>query len=131
MSTLAERIDRRREIRAAYAEVFAEIPGTALNPIGAGHEPNHWLTCVTIDPAEAGFSREELRLHLEAANIEARPLWKPMHLQPVFSDAPRRIDGTSEALFEIGLCLPSGSSMTHPDITRVTTTIAEFATSRR
>ncbi len=71
-----------------------------------------------------------MHLELGAANIEARPLWKPMHLQPVFADAPRRVDGTSEALFEIGLCLPSGSSMSDPDITRVTNAIANFASSR-
>lgn len=127
--TLGERIERRREIREAYAQLFAGIPGTRLNPIAPDHLSNHWLTCVTIDPAEAGFDREALRLHLDAADIEARPLWKPMHRQPVFAEAPHRIDGTSDGLFEIGLCLPSGSGMGDGDLGRVIDCIGAFARS--
>ena len=73
---------------------------------------NFWLTCIVIDPAMAGTDREKLRLALEAENIEARPLWKPMHLQPVFAGCPAFVNGTSEALFTNGLCLPSGSNIT-------------------
>jgi hypothetical protein len=70
---------------------------------------NMWLTCIVVDPANAGFTREELRLAMEQENIETRPLWKPMHLQPVFADAPFYGDasGVSESLFDRGLCLPS------------------------
>ncbi len=72
---------------------------------------NFRLTCIVIDPAIAGTDREKLRLALEAENIEARPLWKPMHLQPVFAGCPACVNGTSEALFNNGLCLPSGSNI--------------------
>lgn len=80
---------------------------------------NFWLTCIVIDPKEASFDREQVRLALEADNIESRPLWKPMHLQPVFADYPFYGDGTSEALFNDGLCLPSGSLLQREDIERV------------
>ena len=79
-----------------------------------------------VNEAEAGFSREELRLVMEAANIETRPLWKPMHLQPVFADAPYYGDGTSEKLFETGLCLPSSPVLTEEDLMRVVNCIFEM-----
>jgi dTDP-4-amino-4,6-dideoxygalactose transaminase len=96
-------------------------------PIAPYGEPNWWLTCVTIDPEVAGFSAEELRLHLETANIEARSTWKPMHLQPVFAGAPARVDGTAERLFRTGLCLPSGSAMTAGQLERVVERVLELA----
>ena len=81
---------------------------------------NYWLTCITIDPDKfKGKGREDVRLALEKENIEARPLWKPMHMQPIFEQYPYYGDGTSEKLFEIGLCLPSGSNLTHKDLERV------------
>ena len=126
LATLAERIERRRHIRARYAAVFAEVPGVELNPIGEGQEPNHWLTCITVDPAVAGFEAEQLRLHLEAGDIESRPTWKPMHLQPVFAGAPAVVDGTAEAIFRTGLCLPSGSGMSDADLDRALDAIAAF-----
>jgi pyridoxal phosphate-dependent aminotransferase EpsN len=129
LATLAERIERRRAIRARYAEVFAAVPGVALNPIGEGHEPNHWLTCITVDPAVAGFEADGLRHHLEAADIESRPTWKPMHLQPVFQGAPHVVDGTSEAIFRTGLCLPSGSGMSDDDLDRTLDAITAFTRS--
>ena len=80
---------------------------------------NRWLTCVLFDPKVFGAAREDVRLALEAEDIESRPLWKPMHLQPVFSSC-RRVGGdVSAALFENGLCLPSGSSLTDEDRNRV------------
>ena len=88
-------------------------------------EPNFWLTCITVDPTDAGTDRERLRLHLESADIESRPTWKPMHLQPVFADAPRRVDGTSEHLFEHGLCLPSGSGIDDGQLDRVIDALLE------
>ena len=126
LATLAERIERRRAIRARYAEVFAAVPGVALNPIGEGQEPNHWLTCITVDPDAAGFEAEDLRRHLEAADIESRPTWKPMHLQPVFAGAPHVVDGTAEAIFRTGLCLPSGSGMSDADLDRTLEVITAF-----
>ena len=72
---------------------------------------NRWLTCITIDDAVCGFSPEDLREHLAELRIEARPTWKPMHLQPVYRSCPSRLDGTSAELFRTGLCLPSGSSL--------------------
>jgi dTDP-4-amino-4,6-dideoxygalactose transaminase len=94
----------------------------ADDPAGAD---NAWLTCLTIDPALAGVDREAVRLHLEGHDIESRPFWKPMHLQPVFRDCPARVDGTSEALFATGLCLPSGSGMTDADQDRVLVALDE------
>ncbi len=80
---------------------------------------NFWLTCIVVDPEEAGFTREDIRLALEADNIESRPLWKPMHLQPVFAGCPFYGNGVSEKLFDNGLCLPSGSSLKKEDLERV------------
>jgi dTDP-4-amino-4,6-dideoxygalactose transaminase len=126
LAALRERIERRRDIRKAYEAAFADVDGIELQPIAEGQDPNHWLTCVTIDPATAGFSAEELRVHLEGHDIESRPTWKPMHLQPVFAGAPARVDGTSERLFATGLCLPSGSGMSDDDLDRVLTAVAEL-----
>ncbi len=80
---------------------------------------NRWLTVITIDPQEFGATREDVRLALEAQNIEARPVWKPMHLQPVFADYERIGGGVAEDYFTNGLCLPSGSSMSVDDLQRV------------
>jgi dTDP-4-amino-4,6-dideoxygalactose transaminase len=87
---------------------------------------NHWLSCILIDEDITGFSREDLRLHLEKENIESRPLWKPMHLQPVFKDAPYYGEKVAENLFEKGLCLPSGSNLTENDLKRIAKSINNF-----
>ncbi|MCB0065313.1 MAG: DegT/DnrJ/EryC1/StrS family aminotransferase [Caldilineaceae bacterium] len=82
-----------------------------------------WRTCITVDPAVFGATREDLRLALEAENIEARPVWKPMHMQPIFAapkGLPEAVGGSiAEALFQDGLCLPSGSSLTDAELARV------------
>ena len=117
LSTLGARIDRRQAIRARYRDALADRPGISFSP--TDDEGNAWLTCLTIDPGSAGVDREAVRRHLEDRDIESRPLWKPMHLQPVFRQCPARVDGTSEALFTDGLCLPSGSGMTDEDQDRV------------
>jgi pyridoxal phosphate-dependent aminotransferase EpsN len=119
LSTLDERIARRREIRARYADAVADVPGVELAPIDPRGTANAWLTCATFEPGEAPATPEEVRLALEAADIESRPVWKPMHAQPVFAANPARIDGTADRLFATGLCLPSGSSMTATDLDRV------------
>lgn len=96
-------------------------------PEGDVFNSNYWLTCITVEPEEFGASREEIRLALNANNIESRPLWKPMHMQPVFKDAPYYGNGVSERLFEIGLCLPSGATLTDNDIERVVRVIKHLA----
>ncbi|MDO5614816.1 MAG: DegT/DnrJ/EryC1/StrS family aminotransferase, partial [Cruoricaptor ignavus] len=80
---------------------------------------NHWLSAIIVNEKEAGFNREDLRLALEKENIESRPLWKPMHLQPVFADAPYYGETVAEELFNNGLCLPSGSNLTDEDRERI------------
>jgi dTDP-4-amino-4,6-dideoxygalactose transaminase len=126
LATLEDRIRRRAEIRDRYLTAFAAVDGVELNPIAEGQSPNHWLTCITVDPARSGFSAEDLRVHLETADVESRPTWKPMHLQPVFAEAPCRVDGTSQALFERGLCLPSGSGMSEGDLERVLAAVQDL-----
>ena len=120
MTVLDEHIARRRAIHSLYTELLWGIPGITVQQNPAPEfDSNFWLTCILVDPEVAGFTREDIRLHLTNENIETRPLWKPMHLQPVFSQAPFYGDGTSEKLFETGLCLPSGPSLADKDIHRV------------
>jgi dTDP-4-amino-4,6-dideoxygalactose transaminase len=128
MEWLDKYVARRRAINAIYAGRLAKINGVSLlkNP-AAGFQSNHWLTCIQVDPEKSGFTREDLRQAMERANIETRPLWKPMHLQPVFAGAAFYGDGTSEALFAQGLCLPSGPSLSDADLERVTDVIQGFA----
>jgi dTDP-4-amino-4,6-dideoxygalactose transaminase len=123
--TLAERIERRRAINDRYRESLGDLPGIAFMPVADYGEPNYWLTCITVDPGAAGTDRERLREHLEGADIESRPTWKPMHLQPVFVDSPRLVDGTAEGLFERGLCLPSGSGIDDQQLDRVIEAVRE------
>ena len=84
-----------------------------------GYFSNRWLTTILVDPTKSGITREDLRLALLEENIESRPLWKPMHLQPVFKDFPYYGGNISEKLFENGLCLPSGSNLEEKDLERV------------
>ena len=86
-----------------------------------------WLTCLTLDPQEFGADRERVRLELEAHDIEARPLWKPLHLQPLFAGCERRGGEVAEDLFRRGLCLPSGSSLTEDEIERVSSIVRSVA----
>lgn len=120
MFVLEEHVARRREIHTLYTELLKEVKGISVlqNP-SKEFDSNFWLTCITVDPLVAGCTREDIRLALDADNIESRPLWKPMHLQPVFAEAPFYGNGTSEQLFDIGLCLPSGPTLTDEDIRRV------------
>ena len=127
MTVLDEHIARRRAIHLLYTELLRGIPGITVQQNPAPEfDSNFWLTCILVDPEVAGFTREDIRLHLTNENIETRPLWKPMHLQPVFSQAPFYGDGTSEKLFETGLCLPSGPSLTDKDIHRVVEAITQI-----
>ena len=95
-------------------------------PVAEYGEPNFWLTCITVDPDAFGGDREAIRLSLEADDIESRPTWKPLHLQPVFHGTPTIGGEVSAAVFERGLCLPSGSNLTDHDLDRV----AEIVTSQ-
>jgi dTDP-4-amino-4,6-dideoxygalactose transaminase len=131
LAGLDAKVARRRRIAARYRESLAEIPGLRFGP-GADelHEPNAWLTCLTIDPDVAGVDRETVRRELRRAGIEARPLWKPMHLQPVFADH-RVVGGTvAERFFARGLCLPSGSSLGDGEQDEICTRVRDL-TARR
>ncbi len=119
MEVLQKRVEQRRAAYDWYREQFDDVPGLHFQQAPEGYFSNHWLTALTIDGRESGYNREALRLKLGEDNIESRPLWKPMHLQPVFADAPFYGDGTSEELFRDGLCLPSGSNMTDTERTRI------------
>lgn len=120
MLVLNERIAQRRANFDFYVKSLSDLPGLSFVKEPAGSFSNRWLTTILVDPAQSGgVSREIIRLALEAQNIESRPLWKPMHLQPIFADAPFYGDGTSERLFEQGLCLPSGSNLSQVDLDRV------------
>jgi len=119
LRALPQRIAARRRNFEFYSRELGEVPGIEFMPqqkLGSG---NHWLTCITIEPAEFGATREDVRLSLEAHNIEARPVWKPLHMQPVFAGCRVRGGERSEAIFERGLCLPSGSNLTRADLERV------------
>lgn len=124
MTVLDFHVSRRRAIHALYTILLKDMEGiTILQNPSSDFNSNYWLTCILVDPDIAGFSREDIRLHLAEENIETRPLWKPMHLQPVFADAPFYGDGTSAGLFASGLCLPSGPTLTGNDIIRVANAI--------
>ena len=113
LEVLDLRVRQHRETNAWYRELLKDVPGvTFQSEPSPDFYSNFWLTCIFVDPEKAGTNREKLRLALEAEQIEARPLWKPMHLQPVFAGCPAFVNGTSEKLFTNGLCLPSGSNIT-------------------
>lgn len=124
MVVLNERIAARRANYDRYVKLFGEINAKGFHiellPEPEGFFSNRWLSTITVDPAKNKWiTREDVRLALEAENIESRPLWKPMHLQPVFADAPFYGDGTSKGLFDQGLCLPSGSNLGVEDWMRI------------
>ena len=132
MFVLDEHVARRREIHDLYVKLLKGVNGVKVmcQPEGGDFNSNYWLTCITVEPEEAGFTREDVRLALDEDNIESRPLWKPMHLQPVFKNAPFYGNGTSERLFEIGLCLPSGPTLTDEDVERVTKVVKQLSNFR-
>jgi dTDP-4-amino-4,6-dideoxygalactose transaminase len=121
LEVLEERVRRRREIFEAYREGLGDLPGVAFMPEASYGTHNRWLTVVTLEPEVFGASPEDVRLALEAENIESRPVWKPMHLQPVFQRLGAGCVGgeTAEDLFQRGLCLPSGTNMDSRDLERV------------
>lgn len=124
LADLENRVQRRRAIFHAYEHELAGLPGLRFMPDAGWGRHSRWLTVLTIDPEQAGVDREAIRLALEARQVESRPVWKPMHLQPVFAGF-EAVGGTvAEDLFRRGLCLPSGCGMSHDDLARVTTAVA-------
>lgn len=128
MEVLDHHINRRRAIHALYTELLAGCDGISVkqNPT-ADFDSNFWLTCIEVDPTKCnGKTADDIRQYLDSQNIESRLLWRPMHMQPIFTDCPFYGDGTSEKIFNRGLCLPSGSSLTDEQIKRVAYNIKEF-----
>jgi dTDP-4-amino-4,6-dideoxygalactose transaminase len=121
MEILDDHVEKRRAMHDFYATIFKDIPGiTVFTVPNADYYANYWLSAILVDPEKTnGMTRETMRLVLEAENIESRPLWKPMHLQPIFEKYPYYGTTVSETLFENGLCLPSGSNLTEDDRNRI------------
>lgn len=117
MTILDSHVEKRRSNYEFYQDAFKAIEQISFLPEPEGHFSNRWLSCILLD---SKTTREELRLVLEKENIESRPLWKPMHQQPVFKDAPNYLNGVSDDLFDRGLCLPSGSNLNKEELDRVT-----------
>jgi dTDP-4-amino-4,6-dideoxygalactose transaminase len=125
LAHLDAKVTRRREIRTRYREALDDVPGLFFPGIDEDGS-NAWLTVLTIDPAVAGVDREAIRRHLRGQGIEARPVWKPMHLQPAFTDSQVLGGSVAERLFEWGLCLPSGSTLTASDCDEISLDMAQM-----
>ncbi len=120
MQVLDKHIGLRREMNAWYQNFFAAYDFIEVfTEPNADFYSNHWLTCILVHPNDKGITRESIRIAMAEENIECRPLWKPMHLQPIFKDCSFYGNGTSDRLFEIGLCLPSGSNLSDEDRERI------------
>lgn len=120
LKVLDQRVQQRRSIFDFYHDALKEFDALSFQPELPGSQSNRWLTCIQVDPSKGnGATREDIRVALEERNIESRPLWKPMHLQPVFKDCPYYGGKVSEELFEKGLCLPSGSAMSVKELGEV------------
>jgi dTDP-4-amino-4,6-dideoxygalactose transaminase len=128
MYVLEEHINARRRNHALYREQLKNVKGISflVDPT-PDYQSNHWLTCIIVDPSVTGFTREDLRMKMEEANIETRPLWKPMHLQPVFKDCPYYGNNVSEDLFDKGLCLPSSPILSQEDLERIIDVIKKLS----
>ncbi|WP_346883537.1 aminotransferase class I/II-fold pyridoxal phosphate-dependent enzyme [uncultured Algibacter sp.] len=127
MEVIDKHIGLRRSMNTFYKDIFKNIEGVRVfYELNQDYFSNHWLSCIVIDKTVTGFSREDLRLHLLKHNIESRPLWKPMHLQPVFKKASYYGGNISENLFEQGLCLPSGSNLGNREKAIIRKTILEY-----
>jgi len=119
LERLDDRVDTRRANFEAYRELLGNLPGLEFMPEPGYGRSNRWLTCLTLDRRVFGASPEQVRLALEADNIEARPIWKPMHLQPLYGSCRVRERGIAAGLFERGLCLPSGTALTRANLERI------------
>lgn len=116
---LDRRVSRRRALNRRYRHALGERPGITFMPRADYGDPSDWLTCVLVDPAVFGATRDDIRMRLEELDIESRPTWKPLHLQPLYRDEPVVGGGVAESIFAQGLCLPSGSSLSDADQDRV------------
>jgi dTDP-4-amino-4,6-dideoxygalactose transaminase len=127
MELLPDRVKRRRENFAWYREQLANLPGVLVAPAQepAGSVSNRWLTTLLLSPEATAATPETVRLHLETRNIESRPLWKPLHLQPLFANTPMYGGAVCADLFARGLCLPSGTAMGDEELRRVAKTLRE------
>lgn len=127
VEVLRNRIEARRRMSAFYVDIFKDINGVEVfvEP-NSEYFSNHWLSAIIVNPELAGITREDLRVGLLENNIESRPFWKPMHLQPIFSDSPYYGGQVSEFLFERGLCLPSGSNLTELERNRIKESIQKI-----
>jgi len=120
MTVLDDHLAWHRHLCDRYVELLAGVEGITVHTNPDEHcDSNYWLNTILIDPVKAGTDCETIRQHLDACNIESRPLWKPMHTQPVFEGAPAYVNGVSEHLFSMGLCLPSGPWVSDQDVERV------------
>ncbi|MBK5215080.1 MAG: aminotransferase class I/II-fold pyridoxal phosphate-dependent enzyme [Flavobacteriaceae bacterium] len=130
MEVLDKYVELRRKMNQFYTEIFHKKEGiTVFAEPNADYFSNHWLSCILVDAKVAGFSSEEIRVEMAQNNIECRPLWKPLHLQPVFKNAPYYGETVSEKLFEIGLCLPSGSNLDDAAKSRIEDVLKHFTQS--
>ncbi|MBY6277297.1 aminotransferase class I/II-fold pyridoxal phosphate-dependent enzyme [Symbiobacterium thermophilum] len=127
LRVLHDRVQARRRNFEYYRRALADLAGLSFQPEAPWGQHTRWLTCVLIEPDEFGVDRETVRQALELENIESRPVWKPMHMQPVFRDCPRVRGEVAESLFRHGLCLPSGSNLTESDLCRVVDAIRRCA----
>jgi len=127
MEVLNDHVAKRRAVHEFYAALFlSDTTVSVFSEPTSDFFSNHWLSAITVASSETGKSREALRLYLESKNIESRPLWKPMHLQPIFKDAPYYGGRCAETLFEVGLCLPSGSNLSALEKERIKNALNEF-----
>jgi dTDP-4-amino-4,6-dideoxygalactose transaminase len=127
---LPDRVRRRREVFDLYREGLKDVPGVTWMPEAPYGRATRWLTVMQLDPAEFGATPEEVRRELEARDIESRPVWKPLHLQPLFRSCRSVGGAVSERFFRNGLCLPSGSQMTSRDVERVVEAVRECRQAR-
>ena len=126
LRVLEERVNARRRNFEIYQQALGNLPGIEFMPEASFCRATRWLTCLTIDPSAFGVNREHVRLALAQQQIEARPVWKPLHLQPVFADCECVGGAIAEDLFQQGLCLPSGSNLATEDLERVIHAIAQI-----
>ena len=126
LKVLDERVARARTIFQTYYKRLNGLPGIGFMPEPAWSHGNRWLTCITVNPEQSGVTGEAIRLHLEKHQIESRPLWKPMHMQPVFKGCSIVGGEVSQTLFKTGLCLPSGTSLSEEDLDRICGLIVSF-----
>jgi dTDP-4-amino-4,6-dideoxygalactose transaminase len=131
MEVLDDHVALRRKMHAFYVDLFKDIAAvTVFTAPNDDYFANYWLSAIVIEPNQEGIDREALRLAFEQANIESRPLWKPMHLQPIFKQYPYYGTKVAETLFEKGLCLPSGSNLTDEERERIKQVVFSFFKSK-